>query len=86
MQRRLIVASILVAACASAGPPPGGPEDRLPPHLVRVTPDTNAVNVRDKNASFYFDEQINDRGDIVASGVDSRSGVHVTYFMTLFGN
>ena len=62
MRRRLIAASILVAACASAGPPPGGPEDRTPPRLVRVTPDTNAVNVRDRNATFYFDEQINDRG------------------------
>ena len=27
-----------------------------------MTPDTNAVNVHDKNASFYFDETINDRG------------------------
>jgi hypothetical protein len=62
VRRRLIAASILVAACASAGPPPGGPEDRLPPRLVRVTPDTNAVNVRDRAATFYFDEMINDRG------------------------
>jgi hypothetical protein len=62
VRRRLIAASILVAACASAGPPPGGPEDRTPPRLVRVTPDTNAVNVSDGNARFYFDEQINDRG------------------------
>ncbi|HTU64403.1 MAG TPA: hypothetical protein VMF52_00520 [Steroidobacteraceae bacterium] len=31
-------------------------------------------------------EQVNDRGDIVASGVDSRSGRQVVYFMTLFGN
>ena len=49
-------------ACASASPPPGGPEDVAPPQLVRVTPDTNAVNVKDRNASFYFDETINDRG------------------------
>jgi len=62
VRRRLIAASILVAACASAGPPPGGPEDHAPPRLVRVTPDTNAVNVRERNAAFYFDEQINDRG------------------------
>ena len=49
-------------ACASASPPPGGPEDKAPPQLVRVAPDTNAVNVGSKYASFYFDETINDRG------------------------
>jgi hypothetical protein len=48
--------------CASASPPPGGPEDREPPRIVRLTPDTNALNVKDRNASFYFDETINDRG------------------------
>ena len=62
MRRRLIAASIFVAACASAAPPPGGPEDLVPPRLVRVTPDTNAVNVGAKVATFYFDETINDRG------------------------
>jgi hypothetical protein len=62
VRRRLIAASILVAACASAGPPPGGPEDHAPPQLLRVTPDTNAVNVAAKNVTFTFDETINDRG------------------------
>ena len=62
MRRRLIAASIFVAACASAGPPPGGPEDQQPPRLVRVTPDTNALNVGARVATFYFDETINDRG------------------------
>ena len=51
-----------MAGCASASPPPGGPEDKAPPLLVRVTPDTNAVNVTDKVVQFYFDETINDRG------------------------
>ena len=62
MQRRLIPTALVVAACASAGPPPGGAEDHQPPQLVRVTPDTNAVNVGAKVATFYFDETINDRG------------------------
>jgi Bacterial Ig-like domain len=34
----------------------------LPPQLVRVAPDTNAVNVGAREATFYFDETINDRG------------------------
>ena len=51
-----------LVGCASASPPPGGPEDHAPPQLVRVTPDTNAVNVRERDVSFYFDETINDRG------------------------
>lgn len=52
----------MVVACASASPPPGGPEDKIPPRLVRVSPDTNSVNFHDKVVSFYFDETINDRG------------------------
>jgi hypothetical protein len=51
-----------LTACASASPPPGGPEDKNPPKLVKVTPDTNSVNVHDGAVSFYFDETINDRG------------------------
>ena len=59
-----MVAAALAAslACASASPPPGGPEDRNPPRVLKVTPDSNAVNVRDRNVVFQFDETINDRG------------------------
>ncbi|HEX6600769.1 MAG TPA: Ig-like domain-containing protein [Gemmatimonadaceae bacterium] len=64
--RRGLIALVAAAAgalgCASASPPPGGPEDHAPPQLVRVTPDTNAVNVRAENVTFWFDETINDRG------------------------
>lgn len=62
MRKGLITLVVVLTACASASPPPGGPEDKAPPKLVHVTPDTNAVNVHDENASFQFDETINDRG------------------------
>jgi hypothetical protein len=62
VRRGLIAASLVLVACASAGAPPGGPEDRSAPKLLRVTPDTNAVNFGSKEATFYFDETINDRG------------------------
>ena len=63
MRRWLIAAgAAALAACASAAPPPGGAEDHVAPRLLRVTPDTNAVNVTDKVVTFWFDETINDRG------------------------
>ena len=63
--RRGLTALLILAgtlACASASPPPGGAEDLQPPRLLDVTPDSNAVNVRDRNVVFQFDETINDRG------------------------
>lgn len=63
MRRALsLVLAAGIVACASASPPPGGPEDKAPPRVVRLTPDTNSVNVHPKDVSFYFDEVINDRG------------------------
>lgn len=64
MRRGLIAPALLAGslACASASPPPGGPEDLAPPRLVSVTPDSNAVNVRARDVTFQFDETINDRG------------------------
>ncbi|MEP6620070.1 MAG: Ig-like domain-containing protein [bacterium] len=62
MRNGLIALVVVLTACASASPPPGGPEDKAPPLLLRVTPDTQAVNVHDQNVSFFFDETINDRG------------------------
>ncbi len=62
MRRGLTALVALAMGCASAAPPPGGPEDLAPPRLVRVGPDSGALNFSSKNASFYFDETINDRG------------------------
>jgi hypothetical protein len=58
----LLIAGTGALGCAGASPPPGGPEDHAPPQLIRVTPDTNAVNVTAEHVTFQFDETINDRG------------------------
>jgi hypothetical protein len=42
--------------------PPGGPEDREPPQLIRTSPDSGAVNFRSRAVEFRFDEVISDRG------------------------
>ena len=64
MRQALIVAiGVVFVGCASASPPPGGPEDKVAPRLVHITPDTNAVNVTDRVAQFFFDETISDRGE-----------------------
>jgi hypothetical protein len=58
--RRLILLAA-VAGCAQLGAPPGGPEDRNPPRLLRVSPDTNALNARPRSIELRFDEIINER-------------------------
>jgi hypothetical protein len=59
--RRLIAALLGLAACASPGVPPGGPEDEEAPAVVRTRPDTNAVNVRAGSIGFDFDDVISER-------------------------
>jgi hypothetical protein len=58
--RRLIPLAVM-AACAQPGLPPGGPPDREPPQVVRVIPDTNAVNVRRNAIVFEFNEVVSER-------------------------
>ena len=50
--------------CAQLGAPPGGPEDKAAPHLLRISPDTNALNVRPKSIELRFDEIINERPSV----------------------
>ncbi|HVZ77340.1 MAG TPA: Ig-like domain-containing protein [Gemmatimonadaceae bacterium] len=58
---RRLIALALLAGCASAGLPPGGPDDHTPPKLLATTPDSGAVNVKAKSVIFKFDEVVSDR-------------------------
>jgi hypothetical protein len=50
------------AACARQGAPPGGPQDRRPPVVVRVSPDTFAtVEPGGEAIRIDFDERISER-------------------------
>jgi hypothetical protein len=55
------VALAAVAACASAGNPPGGPDRHDPPQILSITPDSNATRVNIRNVEFRFDEVVSDR-------------------------
>ena len=49
-------------ACANRGAqPPGGPEDREPPRVARVTPDSGSTSQRPGAVEFRFDETVSDR-------------------------
>src|SRR5687768_13727930 len=50
-----------IAACASPGPPPGGPEDPDPPELVAITPDTMATGASPRAVVFRFNEVVSER-------------------------
>ena len=63
----VLLCVLLCAACASPGFPPGGAVDRLPPVLVRVTPDTGTLNVRPRDVVFQFDKVISERPASVQS-------------------
>jgi hypothetical protein len=65
---RLLVGTVVVAlGCASQGTPPGGPPDKLPPVLMRITPDTGAVNTSPPRVVFRFDEVVAERPQGAAS-------------------
>ena len=58
--RRLIVL-LAVLACAQQGFPPGGPPDKVPPKLLKTTPDSGARNVSDKDVNLQYDEVLSER-------------------------
>ena len=56
-----VIAGAIGGACASIGALPGGPERTTPPELLKVTPESGAVNVKAKSVVFTFDDIISDR-------------------------
>ncbi len=57
----LVLASAVMGACASPGTPPGGPEDRAAPVILKVTPDSGATSVRSKGVTVSFNEVVSER-------------------------
>jgi hypothetical protein len=58
-----VAALVVLAGCAKMEPPPGGPPDPTPPHLVATRPDSFAVLPRfSGSAEFRFDEVISEGG------------------------
>jgi hypothetical protein len=69
--RRPGIAAVLGSlACANIGTPPGGPVRTEPPQIVRVTPDSGAVNVREDRVTFHFDAVVSDRPSGQASTLE----------------
>lgn len=55
------LAAATLVACANPGIPPGGPPDSAAPAIVRVTPDSGAVNVRASSVVIRLDEVVAER-------------------------
>jgi hypothetical protein len=52
----------LAAGCASQGMPPGGPVDKAPPVLMKISPESGALRVPPRQVvTFSFDEVVNER-------------------------
>ena len=59
---RLALAAWAAGSCASMGDPPGGPPDREPPLVARVTPDSGAtLNTPPREAEVLFSEVVSER-------------------------
>ncbi len=55
--------ALLVLACASADPPPGGERDVSPPRVLSVTPEAmSTLDSLEDDVVFRFDERISERG------------------------
>jgi hypothetical protein len=65
---------VLLAACANAGDPPGGPPDVTPPTVVAIDPDSGVVlSQPPREASIVFDEVVDER--VVGNQADFKYAV-----------
>lgn len=62
-----VVLVAVLGACASPGMPPGGPEDKQAPQIVRIAPDSGKVDVTPSSVIFRFDEVVSERPSGAAS-------------------
>jgi hypothetical protein len=67
-----LVVAAAIASCAQPGAPPGGPPDAELPVLLKVLPDSNAVNVRTPAIVLQFDEVVSERSN--AAGAPASPG------------
>jgi len=75
VRRIAALGAAVFCGCASIGSPPGGPERTIPPELLRVTPESGAVNVRARGVVFEFDVVVNDRDVASRVLISPREGV-----------
>jgi hypothetical protein len=66
----LVAGAAAVAACASAGAPPGGPDRKIPPEITSISVDSGQTNVKLKSVEFKFDEVVSDRPQGASTGLD----------------
>jgi hypothetical protein len=66
----IVVGAAAVAACASAGAPPGGPDRKVPPEITSISVDSGQTNVKLKSVEFKFDEVVSDRPQGASTGLD----------------
>ncbi|MCI0405734.1 MAG: Ig-like domain-containing protein, partial [candidate division Zixibacteria bacterium] len=50
--RRVLLLSFLFLSCAKFGAPPGGPEDKIPPEVLSVSPPSGSIQV---DSGIYFE-------------------------------
>ena len=57
------ITAFVIVSCAGQAPPPGGPEDTVPPQIISVYPAPYTVFYADKRIVFEFDEFV-DRNSV----------------------